>query len=403
MTLGPNEPLVGARDPQARLATPCLLLDADGFEHNLAAMMELARRYGREVRPHVKAHKCATIGRRQLEAGAVGLCCATVREAEVMADAGLKGILITSPVVAPGMIERLARAHDRAGDLAVVVDSEVGVEALAANVRAGRPLGVLVEIDVGQGRTGVTLPEDAVGLARRIEGLPQLRYRGLQAYYGHLQHVPGYADRKAKAAEQWARLRPYLDALSAEGLPPEVVTGGGTGTHLLDLEEGPFTEIQPGSYLFLDKQYGAIELAPGGTAPFRTSLTVATRVISANQADLGAGCRVQGDGDRRWTGPWGRRRRRGCDLPVHGRRARWPALWRRGHAAVGRRSGDPGRAALRPDRQPARVGSRHAQRASGRHLAGRRARLLGDCDENDRVGRRRDRHHDRVLPRQARP
>jgi 3-hydroxy-D-aspartate aldolase len=286
MTLGPNEPLVGARDPQARLATPCLLLDADGFEHNLAAMMELARRYGREVRPHVKAHKCATIVRRQLEAGAVGLCCATVREAEVMADAGLKGILITSPVVAPGMIERLARAHDRAGDLAVVVDSEVGVEALAANVRAGRPLGVLVEIDVGQGRTGVTLPEDAVGLARRIEGLPQLRYRGLQAYYGHLQHVPGYADRKAKAAEQWARLRPYLDALSAEGLPPEVVTGGGTGTHLLDLEEGPFTEIQPGSYLFLDKQYGAIELAPGGTAPFRTSLTVATRVISANQADL---------------------------------------------------------------------------------------------------------------------
>jgi 3-hydroxy-D-aspartate aldolase len=286
MTLGPNEPLVGARDPQARLATPCLLLDADGFEHNLAAMMELARRYGREVRPHVKAHKCATIGRRQLEAGAVGLCCATVREAEVMADAGLKGILITSPVVAPGMIERLARAHDRACDLAVVVDSKVGVEALAANVRAGRPLGVLVEIDVGQGRTGVTLPEDAVGLARRIEGLPQLRYRGLQAYYGHLQHVPGYADRKAKAAEQWARLRPYLDALSAEGLPPEVVTGGGTGTHLLDLEEGPFTEIQPGSYLFLDKQYGAIELAPGGTAPFRTSLTVATRVISANQADL---------------------------------------------------------------------------------------------------------------------
>jgi 3-hydroxy-D-aspartate aldolase len=286
MTLGPNEPLVGARDPQARLATPCLLLDADGFEHNLAAMMELARRYGREVRSHVKAHKCATIGRRQLEAGAVGLCCATVREAEVMADAGLKGILITSPVVAPGMIERLARANDRAGDLAVVVDSEVGVEALAANVRAGRPLGVLVEIDVGQGRTGVTLPEDAVGLARRIEGLPQLRYRGLQAYYGHLQHVPGYADRKAKAAEQWARLRPYLDALSAEGLPPEVVTGGGTGTHLLDLEEGPFTEIQPGSYLFLDKQYGAIELAPGGTAPFRTSLTVATRVISANQADL---------------------------------------------------------------------------------------------------------------------
>jgi D-serine deaminase-like pyridoxal phosphate-dependent protein len=114
----------------------------------------------------------------------------------------------------------------------------------------------------------------------------QLRYRGIQAYYGHLQHVPAYADRKAKAAEQWARLQPFLDALSAEGLAPQIVTGGGTGTHLLDLDDGPFTEIQPGSYLFMDKQYGAIELAQGGAAPFRTSLTVASRVISANQPDL---------------------------------------------------------------------------------------------------------------------
>jgi D-serine deaminase-like pyridoxal phosphate-dependent protein len=286
MTRGPNAGLIGARDAQARLATPCLLLDADAFEHNLAAMMELARRYGRQVRPHVKAHKCATIARRQLEAGAVGLCCATVREAEVMAEAGLSGILVTSPVIAPTMIERLVRARSRVDDLAVVVDGEAGIEALSAHVSADRPLGVVVEIDVGQCRTGVTRPEDAVRLAGRLEGLPQLRYRGVQAYYGHLQHVPAYADRKAKAAEQWARLQPVLDALGAAGLRPEIVTGGGTGTHLLDLEEGPFTEIQPGSYLFLDKQYNSIELAPGGAAPFQTSLTVATRVISANQPDL---------------------------------------------------------------------------------------------------------------------
>jgi 3-hydroxy-D-aspartate aldolase len=286
MTRGPNAGLIGARDAQARLATPCLLLDVDAFEHNLAAMMDLARRYRRQVRPHVKAHKCAMVGRHQLEAGAVGLCCATVREAEVIAEAGLEGILVTSPVTAPAMIERLAHAHARVGDLAVVVDSAAGVEALARGIGAGRPLGVLVEIDVGQSRTGVTRPEDAVRLARRIEELPQLRYRGVQAYSGHLQHVPAHVDRKAKAAEQWARLRLFLDALSADGLPPEIVTGGGTGTHLLDLEEGPFTEIQPGSYLFMDKQYGAIELAPGGSAPFRTSLTVATRVISANQPNL---------------------------------------------------------------------------------------------------------------------
>ena len=169
MSLGPNATLIDAPDARARLATPCLLLDAEAFEHNLAAMMELVRRHGRQLRPHVKAHKCAAIARRQLEAGAVGLCCATVREAEVMAAAGLDGLLVTSPVTAPGMVERLARARERV-DLAVVVDSEAGVEALAAGVSADRPLGAVVEIDVGQGRTGVTRPEDAVRLARRIEG-----------------------------------------------------------------------------------------------------------------------------------------------------------------------------------------------------------------------------------------
>jgi 3-hydroxy-D-aspartate aldolase len=286
MSGGPNAALIGAQGGWARLSTPCLLLDAAAFEENLGAMMMLVGRYGRQLRPHVKAHKSTTIARRQLEAGAVGLCCATVREAEVMAEAGLEGLLVTSPVAAPAMVARLARARDRIADLAVVADGEAGIDALAAGAGVDRPLGIVVEIDVGQGRTGATSPEDAVRLARRIEALPQLRYRGVQAYYGHLQHVPAYTDRKAKAADQWARLQPFLDALSAEGLAPEIVTGGGTGTHLLDLEDGPFTEIQPGSYLFMDKQYGAIELAPAGATPFRTSLTVATRVISANQPDL---------------------------------------------------------------------------------------------------------------------
>ena len=215
MSLGPNATLIGAPDARAHLSTPCLLLEAEALEHNVAAMMALVRQHGRQLRPHVKAHKCAAIGRRQLEAGAIGLCCATVREAEVMAAAGLDGLLVTSPVTAPGMVERLARARERV-DLAVVVDSEAGVEALAAGASAERPLGAVVEIDVGQGRTGVTKPEGAVSLARRIEELPQLRYRGVQAYYGHLQHVPTYAERRARVAEQWRRLEGSLDALGAD-------------------------------------------------------------------------------------------------------------------------------------------------------------------------------------------
>src|ERR687891_979709 len=147
MAQGPNAGLIGAQDVVARLSTPCLLLDAEAFEQNLAAMMERVRRYGRQLRPHVKAHKCAAIGRRQLEAGAVGLCCATVREAEAMAAAGLEGILVTSPVTAPAMIQRLARVRDGVSDLAVVVDSDVGVDAVAQGFSAEKPLGVLVEID----------------------------------------------------------------------------------------------------------------------------------------------------------------------------------------------------------------------------------------------------------------
>jgi D-serine deaminase-like pyridoxal phosphate-dependent protein len=232
----------------------------------------------------VKAHKSARIGRRQIEAGAVGLCCATVREAETMAAAGLDGILLTSEVTSAGPVRRLVAAREKVGELMVVVDTAAGIEALASLASRERPIGILVEIDMGQRRTGVTDPETAVRLARQAAGRANLRYRGVQAYYGHLQHVATLAERLQKIEEKWAWLQTFLDALQAAGLPPEIVSGGGTGTHLLDVEKGPFTEIQAGSYLFMDKQYGAVELAPGG-APFKTSLTIATRVTSDAQPD----------------------------------------------------------------------------------------------------------------------
>ncbi|MEO7221184.1 MAG: alanine racemase, partial [Devosia sp.] len=143
---------------------------------------------------------------------------------------------------------------------------------------------VLVDVDMGLGRTGVTSPAEAIDLARRIAAAPALRYRGVQAYYGHLQHVAALADRRVKVVEQWRHLADVLGGLAAAGFKADVVSGGGTGTHHLDLAEGPFTEIQPGSYLFMDRQYGAVEIAPGGS-PFRRSLTVAARVVSIAQPD----------------------------------------------------------------------------------------------------------------------
>ena len=284
MSLGPNEALIGAADFTQELSTPALLLDLDAFEANLRTMSDAVANAGLKLRPHVKAHKSTEIARRQLAAGAVGLCCATVREAEVMAAAGLDGILVTTPVVAPTMIGRLVAARQQVADLAVVADCEAGVDALAALASADRPLGVLVDIDMGQSRTGVTDIDAVVRVARRISDQPGLHFRGVQAYYGHLQHVPTLAERLEKLRERWARLAGFLDALRAAGLPAEIVSGGGTGTHHLDLAEGPFTEIQAGSYLFMDKQYGAVELAPSGP-PFRTALTIATRVVSTVQPD----------------------------------------------------------------------------------------------------------------------
>jgi len=282
MDLGPNQALVGRGDYARELATPALVLDLDTFEANVRAMADLANRHRRKLRPHVKAHKSVQIGRRQLAAGAIGLCCATVHEAEAMAGAGLSGLLVTAPVIAPPQVARLVRARERIDDLLVVVDCAAGIDVLTDCARAERPLGVLIDIDMGLGRTGCIDPEAAVRLAQRVAEAPQLRYRGVQAYYGHLQHVPSLADRRAKMAEEWRRLDAFLGALKADDLAPEIVSGGGTGTHHFDLAESPFTEIQPGSYIFMDKQYGAIELAPGG-APFQVALGIATRVVSTVQ------------------------------------------------------------------------------------------------------------------------
>jgi len=283
MTLGPNEALIG-KAYAAELQTPALLLDLDAFEANVKAMTDIVSRHSKKLRPHVKAHKSTHIGRRQIEAGAVGLCCATVREAETMTAAGLDGILVTTPVIVPSMIKRLVAAREKIGDLIVAVDSEAGIDALAKLANRSKPIGLLVEIDMGQTRTGVTDPETAVRLAKNASTQSSLRYRGIQAYYGHLQHVQTLAERLEKVREKWTRLATFTDALKAASLAPEIISGSGTGTHHLDLEHGPFTEIQAGSYLFMDKQYGGIELAPGGS-PFMTSLTIAGRVVSTVQPD----------------------------------------------------------------------------------------------------------------------
>ncbi len=282
--LGPNEKFIGQQGSRAGLNTPALLLDLDALDANIAAMAAHTKAAGINLRPHSKGAKSIEIGRRQMAAGAIGICCTTVGEAEVMAGAGIEGVLITSPVVTPPMIDRLVALNKQAKGLMVVADNPVNVDALAAaGQKSGKPLSVIVEFDVGQGRTGVTSVEGAIALARRIEAAEHLRFLGIQAYYGHMQHIPAFADRKAAATGQMDRVRDLLARLKAEGVAAGVVTGGGTGTFDIDPAGGVYTEVQPGSYPFMDREYLEIDMTAGRTSPFVASLFVQASVVSANR------------------------------------------------------------------------------------------------------------------------
>jgi D-serine deaminase-like pyridoxal phosphate-dependent protein len=280
----PNERFIGVKGGRGQLNTPALLLDIDALDRNIATMAEHARKAGIQLRPHTKGGKSVAIARRQIAAGAVGICCATLGEAEVMAAAGINDILLTSPVVTPAMVERLVALNTRSSGLIVIADNPANVDALAAAVtRADQSLALLVEFDVGQGRTGTTSIEAAAALASRIKGSGPLRYLGVQAYYGHLQHIDSFTERKAAAETQMERIRALLHHLRREGAPAKIVSGGGTGTFDIDPAGHVFTEVQAGSYPFMDREYLEIAMTGGRGPAFVAALFVQATVISANR------------------------------------------------------------------------------------------------------------------------
>lgn len=280
---------IGEPGSRAALNTPALVLDLDAFEANVLAMAAWARERGVALRPHAKTHKSAHVARAQLAAGAVGLCCAKLGEAEALAAEGVTGLHITSPVVAAPAVARLAALHARAPDLSVVADHPTNIAALAAALPVGGPpLRVLVDVDPGIHRTGVASAEAALALARLISKRPSLSYAGVQFYCGVQQHIASYAERRAAIEDRTAFLSTVLRALADAGLPAPLITGGGTGTHRIDADLGVLTELQVGSYVFMDREYGDCDLdgsGPGG-APFHTALAIDATVVSANTPGL---------------------------------------------------------------------------------------------------------------------
>ena len=278
--------LIGQQGSRAALNTPVLVLDIDALDRNIAAMAALVAGHGVSLRPHAKTHKSVDIARRQIAAGAIGQCCAKIGEAEALADGGIEGLLITSPVAAPCAIERLAGLAGRSPGLMATVDHPAVAQAIdRALGDAGAALDVIIDIDPGSHRTGVASIEDAVALVQVIEAAPRLRYRGVQFYCGSQQHIASFAERRTAIEERTRHLEQAIAALTEAGLAPEIVTGGGTGTHRIDLALGVFTELQAGSYIFMDTQYLDCELEDGQPSPFEVALGVDSRVVSANHLD----------------------------------------------------------------------------------------------------------------------
>jgi 3-hydroxy-D-aspartate aldolase len=268
---------------RSEVPTPALLVDIEILDRNIALMRDGAAALGVKLRPHAKAHKCVQIAQRIMATGAIGSSCATIGEAEAIASGGVGGILVTSPLVSADAIQRLRRLLLRGADIAVVAEDSACVSQLSAIAAAsGRTLGVVVDVDVAMGRTGCLDIADVVALARQITDAPALHYAGIQAYWGNLQQVSPFSERSRLIAIQADRVRGAIAALRSAGLPPAIVTGGGTGSHRIDATMNLFTEIQPGSYLFMDSCYRAINISENDN-PFAPSLFVAATVVSANK------------------------------------------------------------------------------------------------------------------------
>ena len=272
------------------IQTPCLVLDLDALERNIAKMGRFAREMGVRHRVHGKMHKSVDVALLQERlGGSVGVCCQKVSEAEVFARGGIKDVLVSNQVRDPAKIDRLARIPKLGARAICCVDDVANVADLsAAAVRHGTTIECLVEIDCGAGRCGVTTTPAVVALAKAIDAAPGLRFAGLQAYQGAMQHMDRYEDRKAKIDIAVAMVRDAVEALKGEGLDCDIVGGGGTGSYYFEGNSGVYNELQCGSYAFMDADYGRILDKDGkriDQGEWENALFILTSVMSHAKPD----------------------------------------------------------------------------------------------------------------------
>ncbi len=279
----PNHHLIAVPGSRRQLVTPALVLDLDILEKNIRTQMRFMRESGLALRPHGKTHKSVNIAKLQIQEGALGICCATVREAQKMVMAGIPGVFLTTPVVNSSKLDTIAQLASKAEDFKVVADNVDVLRQLGALMQHhALSLNVLVDIDLGPQRTGLNTIEDILTFAKLIEDTKGLIYSGVQAYSGMVQHIQKYSERLDVYGKHLDFLKETCTELSKAKLKPKIVAGGGTGTFDIDRKANIFTEQQSGSYCVMDVQYNSVELLSDTENPFSTALFVSSSVISNN-------------------------------------------------------------------------------------------------------------------------
>ncbi len=286
---------------EADIQTPCLILDLDALERNIKKMGDYAKAHGMRHRVHGKMHKSVDVALLQERlGGSVGVCCQKVSEAEVFARGGIKDVLISNQVRDLVKIDRLARMPKLGARVICCVDDLVNVADLsAAAMRHGTQIECLVEIDCGAGRCGVNTTAAVLALAQAIDSAAGLRFAGLQAYQGAMQHMDKYEDRKAKIELAVAMVKDAVDTLAGVGIGCDIVGGGGTGSYYFEAASGVYNELQCGSYAFMDADYGRILDQNGqriDQGEWENALFILTSVMSHTKADraiVDAGLKVQ--------------------------------------------------------------------------------------------------------------
>ena len=286
---------------EADIQTPSLVLDLDALERNIKKMGDYAKAHGMRHRTHGKMHKSVDVQRLQEKlGGACGVCCQKVSEAEVFARGGIKDILVSNQVRDPAKIDRLARLPKLGARTICCVDDLANVADLSSAAQThGTEIECLVEIDCGAGRCGVTTTSDVVAIAKAIDGSEGLKFSGLQAYQGAMQHLDSYDERKAKIDIAVAMVKDAVDTLKAEGLDCDIVGGGGTGSYYFESNSGVYNELQCGSYAFMDADYGRILDKDGNRidqGEWENAFFILTSVMSHAKADkaiVDAGLKAQ--------------------------------------------------------------------------------------------------------------